>query len=179
MMLASGFMESVTKPTVSIQSKTSEIRQKNYKNNSHIIHCIVKTVLLCGKQNISLIGHRDESTNAEKIAELIDTEISRPRITGRQRQRANAESNNTEEYFRRNIAIPFCDFLKTEMAVRFKSEDRKGIPLLKLLPAQIIKLTSADDLVTNLMRWEDDLLTPSSLRDEILLWKRLWDGKNV
>ena len=50
MMMASGFMESVTKPTTSIQSKTSEIREKNYENNSHILQCIVKTLLLCGKQ---------------------------------------------------------------------------------------------------------------------------------
>ncbi|VDI75124.1 Hypothetical predicted protein [Mytilus galloprovincialis] len=116
---------------------------------------------------------------SEKIAEHIGTEITRPRITSRQRHRANAESDNTEEYFRRNIAIPFCDILKTEMAVRFQTEDRKGATLFELLPVQITQLESADDLVTSLMLLEDDLLTPSSLRTEILLWKRLWEGQNV
>ncbi|CAC5399504.1 unnamed protein product [Mytilus coruscus] len=62
MMLASGFMESVTKTTASIQSKTPEIRQKNYRNNSHILQCIVKSILLCGKHNISLRGLRDKSS---------------------------------------------------------------------------------------------------------------------
>ncbi|CAC5408034.1 unnamed protein product [Mytilus coruscus] len=83
----------------------------------------------------------------------------------------------------RNTSVEILRFhfvtFKTEIAVRFQMEDRKGTTLFELLPAQITQLESADDLVTSLMLWEDDLLTPSSLRAEILLWKRLWDGKNV
>lgn len=44
-----------------------------------------------------------------------------------------------------------------------------------LIPAQVIKLTSANDLVT--MLWEDDLLTQSSTT--VVLWKRLLECKNV
>jgi hypothetical protein len=46
----------------------------------------------------------------KKIAESVGSQVSKTRAVGRQRHRANAESETDEEYFRRNVAIPFCDF---------------------------------------------------------------------
>ena len=48
--------------------------------------------------------------DAKKIAESVGSQVSKTRAVGRQRHRANAESETDEEYFRRNVAIPFCDF---------------------------------------------------------------------
>jgi hypothetical protein len=48
--------------------------------------------------------------DAKIIAESVGSQVSKTRAVGRQRHRANAESETDEEYFRRNLAIPFCDF---------------------------------------------------------------------
>ena len=42
-----------------------------------------------------------------------------PRRLQRQKQRANVPAESTEEYFKRNITIPFLDFLVSEMETRF------------------------------------------------------------
>lgn len=90
--------------------------------------------------------------DAEDLAESVGTTISTPRVTGRQRHRTNAESENSEQYFRRNLAIPFCDHLKTEMTNRFQAEDRVGSVLFQLLPSYVVNLSNdkIDDLVSQL-----------------------------
>lgn len=63
MLLGSQFAENVTNPKESIQCKIYDLNERQYETNSHILQSIVKTILLCGKQNIPLRGHRDDSTS--------------------------------------------------------------------------------------------------------------------
>ncbi|CAG2252153.1 unnamed protein product [Mytilus edulis] len=327
--LSSEFLNNYSKPQESIQYKLSSINEKNYNLNCHILHKIVQTIVLCGKQNIALRGHRDDSTtpsqatnkgnflailnllaksddtlkthlespgnknakytsktiqnevieivgilnlenaealvdlphgpwewdretrtkaqgllhtmessmfivafgtvknclevikpaavklqkreqdiysayqyidnakttisqyrkdiddlfrtwfkDAEALAALVGTEITKPRITGRQTNRANATSDSAEEYFRRNMAIPFSDHLDTEMKTRFQSQDRVGVELFGLLPSSSKSISDIEDFVKKLSFWKDDLVAPSSLRSELQLWNRFWEGKD-
>ena len=59
-----------------------------------------------GSMKNSLFG----SMMPTKIAESVGSQVIKTREVGRQRHRANVESETEEEYFRRNLAIPFCDF---------------------------------------------------------------------
>lgn len=116
--------------------------------------------------------------DAEALAALVGTEITKPRITGRQTNRANATSDSAEEYFRRNMAIPFSDHLDTEMKTRFQSQDRVGVELFGLLPSSSKSISDIEDFVKKLSFWKDDLVAPSSLRSELQLWNRFWEGKD-
>ena len=60
---------------------------------------------------------------ASKLAEKIGEELTAPRILGRQTNRANAPADGPEEYYRRNIFIPFLDILIDQLKVRFGDED--------------------------------------------------------
>lgn len=113
----------------------------------------------------------------EELADKLNVEITKPRVAGRQTQRGNAPSESVEEHFKRNIALPFLDFLNSEMSKRFNLEDRVGAALFKLLPNNIGKLTEnadIDSLAKDLQFWQTDLESPSSLRNEIKWWKIKW-----
>ena len=53
------------------------------------------------------------------VAEEIGSVEEQPRTVQRQKHRANALSESTEEFFKRNITIPFLDFLVLEMEALF------------------------------------------------------------
>ena len=57
-----------------------------------------------------------------QLAVHANSSIEMPRGIDRQAHRANAESSSTEEYFLRNVAITFCDYITSELNTRF-SED--------------------------------------------------------
>lgn len=61
MMAGSKFKGCLNNPkqTVPFMISASNQSQYHYENNIHILRSIVDTVLLCGKQNISLRGQRD------------------------------------------------------------------------------------------------------------------------
>ena len=79
---------------------------------------------------------------ADELTQKLTEEIKVPRLTGRQVHRANAGGDTPEDYFRRNVAIPFVDHLKEEMKQRFSKENRIGSSIFSLLPVNILKMKS-------------------------------------
>ena len=64
--------------------------------------------------------------------------------------RANAESSTTEEYFPRNVAIPLCDYITSELNTRFSEIIGRKKTLFSLLPKHIINVTDVGEMVKNL-----------------------------
>ena len=114
---------------------------------------------------------------ATKLAERIETTLSKPRITSRQRPRASAGTGcnlSDEEYFQINFCIPFVDHLESELRARFDTNDRKGSAILALVPHSIRSHEDLKGLTEDLLFWEEDIHTPSSLFAEIKRWKNFW-----
>ena len=118
---------------------------------------------------------------ADELAQELTEEIKVPRLTGRQVHRANVGGggggDTPEDYFRRNVAIPFVDHLKEEIKQRFSKEIRIGSSIFSLLPVNILKMKSqVQALRETLMFWEADLETPpTSLLAELKEWIAHWE----
>lgn len=54
---------SLTFPETTVQYKISSHNKDMYDKNVRLLRMIVESVILCGKQNIPLRGHRDDSTS--------------------------------------------------------------------------------------------------------------------
>lgn len=54
---------SLTSPETTVQYKISSQNKDIYDKNLRLLRMIVESVILCGKQNIPLRGHRDDSTS--------------------------------------------------------------------------------------------------------------------
>jgi hypothetical protein len=113
----------------------------------------------------------------ESLAERVGAVISIPRLAGHQKHRGNIVSENAQQYFRRNVAIPFVDNIKEQLDSRFSVHDRVASSLFDRLPRNFISKNDQelDELVKSLLFWDEDIDTPSSLRSEIGRWKRHWD----
>ena len=53
------------------------------------------------------------------FADELGIVVSTPRITARQVHHANIPADSPEEYYRRNLMIPFLDHITTELEGRF------------------------------------------------------------
>ena len=98
--------------------------------------------------------------DATRIANEIRSEISLPRIAGRQIYRANAlaEVQQLRIIFALMwLSIPFVDHLEQQLLARFGVESRVGEDLFALVPSLIVKEDKIPELPKKLLYWEIDL----------------------
>ena len=122
----------------------------------------------------------DWFSDVKRIVEAVGSEISVPRIAGKQTYRANATTDGAtpEGNYRVNVAVPFLDHLHQEMSSRFDHENRVGNELFNLVPSIIITLINLQPLVEGLLFWKLDMPSPSSLLCEIKLWQKHWTKRS-
>ena len=70
-MLSLAFCEAVDNPEATLPYKISAMAKKAYDRNFHILKVITKAIILCGKQNIRLRGHRDDYTSVAPIKVIL------------------------------------------------------------------------------------------------------------
>ena len=56
---------------------------------------------------------------AVRMAEKVGTDPSKPRSVGRQQHRSNAPADTIQQYYTRNVAIPFLDHVVSELDMQF------------------------------------------------------------
>ena len=76
----------------------------------------IDETIACLRTNVEEF-HSRCYVESKLVAEEIGSE-EQPRTVQRQKHRANAPSESTEEFFIRNITIPFLDYLVSEMETR-------------------------------------------------------------
>ena len=112
--------------------------------------------------------HTQWFEEAQKIAEMPDTEMNVPRVVGRQ---VHKEAPTALEYYRSNYTVQFVDHLLSEFNGRFSDENQVGIELFKILPSYFNSqceqgVMDLEEIESELLFWESDLPHPASLRNE-------------
>ena len=69
------------------------------------------------------------------LADELDIAVYTPRITARQVHLANIPADSSEEYYQRNLMIPFLDHITTELKGRFRPIHQNKVKLLGLIPS--------------------------------------------
>ena len=113
---------------------------------------------------------------AVTFASKIGVEPSRPRLAGRQRQRANAVPNEAiDVYYKVNIFFPFVDHILTFLKERFPEELRNVMQASLLVPNKLTDLS--DEIIESLkVEFESDLPSGTELEQEVLRWKTKWQN---
>ena len=105
-------------------------------------------------------------TRASDIAATVDVEPSKPRTAARQRGRANAEADNTQEYYLSNFFFPFVDHVLANSKSRFSEEITDAIYGFYLIPNQLHK--HSDEVVEKVKaEFQDELPFPDSFEAEV------------
>ena len=107
----------------------------------------------------------------EILAGTFHVEPTIPRSTVRQMHRNSVPAENSEEYYRRALAIPLVDRFIAEM-----TSLNKTVSKLLLLVLSIICNSECNDLdIEGLIeQYSDDLSNPDVIDLELKLWKRKW-----
>ena len=104
------------------------------------------------------------------LADELDIAVSTPRITARQVHRANIPADSPEEYYRRNLMIPFLDHITKELEGRFGPIHQTKVNLLGLIPSlaasyPLASIKEVGDL------YKADLPSPHLFSTEFSRWK--------
>ena len=78
-------------------------------------------------------GHVFE--HAVRMAQAVHVEPSMLRITSLQKNRSNTPAETAQEYYRRNLAIPFVDHIIVHLESRFSCLSKQSASLLGLVPS--------------------------------------------
>ena len=82
-----------------------------------------------------------EATRIGKLFHSDHFELTKPRLTGRQRYHSNQPSSTTEEYYRITLFDEFLSHVVSELEERFVNNPSHSITigLLHLIPSECIK----------------------------------------
>ncbi|WAR25271.1 hypothetical protein MAR_010975, partial [Mya arenaria] len=145
------------------------------ERNRQILHAIVETIILCGRQNLRLLRYKNALENDTEnkpviMAAAVDVQPTKPRTAARQQHRQNAPAESFSDYWRRNMLLPFLDHITTELSDRLlNAEDRLNAQFL--IPSNLEHLT--DDKVEALYHTlQSDLpaLDAEEFKGEIRRW---------
>ena len=116
-------------------------------------------------------------TDVLELAEKVGSTEQRPRVCGRQTQRKNYPSESVAEYWKRTVAIPFLDVICSEMKSRFSEEKRAHYELCALIPAVIVKQSSAEVEKLGerlLVKWNHVMPLSPAFKSELQRWVNYW-----
>ena len=114
---------------------------------------------------------------AERMANAVNTNISRPQNCRRQIHRPNAEVEGAEDWYRINVAIPFLDHIISELNARFSSLAQTASKLYGIIPA-ILCSSKNVDLTEVVQLYTDDLPSPELFQQELQRWKTRYLSKS-
>lgn len=119
---------------------------------------------------------------ATEMAQNFDTTIQVPRLNARQLLRENHPADTAMDYFRTSVAVPFLDYLVTQMNDRFKNAELAQ-DALQLIPENLVRLPgpflAVPDGVKHLaLLWDTDLPDSEGLAAELHRWSTKWRNFN-
>ena len=121
--------------------------------------------------------HKDYFKEVERMCEEVGVEPAIPRRCGRQQHWANMPAENTSDYFKRVITIPFLDHLLVEMRSRFATYQVTALQGLCLVPSVLVTLPLSDakEKLNSLVElYKNDLPSPGSIGSELHSWQVKW-----
>jgi len=127
------------------------------------------------RQNVDEPFHNIYLAASALANAMFSMELEKPRITTRQRGRANPETDTVEDYYRVTIFIPCLDGLIQNLTDRLVSSE-DFVPAFQLLLPRFTSMSKASELESLLVYFDDeDVESPSlaSLTAEYELWSKM------
>lgn len=143
------------------------------------------------RENVST-RFKEVYKSSESIAKTQKVDLKIPRNCSRQTNRANYQTNSTEEYYKLSIFIPLLDNVINDLKARFSQKTLECFNLSYILPnkfinenttsyslnkSEIILKALADDFQALLSNDKDMVFT--LLRSEFRLWKQKWNREKL
>jgi len=102
--------------------------------------------------------------------------IVAPRVCSKQVYQSNTSAATPEEYFKRNIYLPFLYNLIQQFNLRFGDLEKQAIHALNLIRCNVAKIESITSEA--IPDYYHDLPSPDSFQQELKLWQQMWGNAN-
>ena len=136
---------------------------------------VLKQVLTDARSDIDCQFH-SLFEGASRCANKHDVSITTPRLCRRQTIRENHPASFVEEYYRRSLAIPFIDHLKSEIKSRFTEHSILALKCLKIVPSCFTSNSGiSDDEMLEFLEVD----CKSSAKAELEMWHTYFKDKEV
>ena len=103
------------------------------------------------------------------MAKKVGSTIAMPRIAAKQQNRSSIPAASVQEYFQRNVAIPFLDHIIISIIRQFSKSAITAISLPGLVPS--ILCSQDVNLEEALIKYRDDLPSPELMDAELRSWR--------
>jgi hypothetical protein len=163
--------------TVKLQKKARDISSA-YREIGEVTSCIQ------GLRESVHITFTQWFGECKNMAQACGLDITIPRQCQRQTLRDNHPAEDAEEFFRRSLAIPFLDYLSSDLQSRF-SHPKLAADGLTLVPANVVEhaaqgFNKVPDGIQGLASlWEADLPSICELEAEYNRWVCKWQHKEI
>ena len=124
--------------------------------------------------------HENWYNKAKKLAEKVDiseANMTKPRTCSRQIYRSNQPVQNTKEYFRVSLTIPFLDHVSADLEYRFPGDELTQYRGLYIIP--YVMLNESSDWEKEFMvfanYYYEDFPNFNGLDAELEFWFNFWD----
>ena len=114
-----------------LKSKTNDVL-----DGIHLIESL-KTLASTMRQNIDHF-HSTWYAEAITLSMKVNVDETKPRTCNRQSNRPNQPAENTSDYFKRSVTIPFIDHLINQLDIRFDDSTMIAYHGLAVVPAKLI-----------------------------------------
>ena len=160
------FLSHLSGITLKLQSRSSDIvAAYNQIGDVRSYYTVIR-------ENIDSEFHKIY-VQAERMAEAVNVQPSKPRSCGRQINRPNVVTTTIEEWYKVNVAIPFVDHIITDLESRFSPLAKRASSLLCLVPS--ILCTCANlDFSSVVEMYSSDLPSPQLFDQELGRWKHMF-----
>ena len=83
--------------------------------------------------------HTEWYAEACDIASQVDTTVKKLEANSRQTLRSNTSAETVEDYFRRNLSVPFIDHLLNELRTRFSEMNYTAVKGFSVIPSFMMR----------------------------------------
>ena len=106
-----------------------------------------------------------------------DVTVATPRRCGRQTARENHPGDTAEVFYRRSLAVPFLDHLKSELDSRFTSHAILAMKCLSIIPSCFSCEVTNDDEILEF--FSSDIEYLSTAKAELALWQAYFKDQEI
>ena len=113
------FCQAFRQPENHVDTLLNQKRKKTYEDNVHILKSIILAVILCGKQNIPLRGHRDDGTslnsNTGNFLAVLELLATRDDILCKHLENGKKNCRYTSKTIQNQIINVIADYLRNKI----------------------------------------------------------------
>ena len=113
---------------------------------------------------------RHRRPHGQEIADKNDLEQSTPRICRRQQNKFNVQTENTQQYYKVTVFIPFIDHLQSEILERFGLLFKK-ISFMQIFIPNTINKYSCKEIEDSMKNIQEPDIDKTLLMFEIERWR--------